>query len=236
MEHHQSPVRWLFGVFALGMLCSLTLAALSTWADLEAAFYGFERRASTSLPGLHCPIFLNRNETGTVSIKVSNTTSQKLSPSFRAEFSSPLEPIAALDFANLNPGEAKTLRWTIGPQNIDLKHFIFSKVLVYSTYPIPDRESTCGTFILDLPIPGNVVAGLLLVFGLAGMGGGLIWLWRTQSGDANVMRALRPFTFLAAIVVVALFTSLAGFWLQALLLLAVVLIMLIVTMNFLVFR
>ena len=233
---NQSSVRWLFGLFALGVLCSLTLAVLSTWADLEAAFYGFDRRASTPLPGLHCPVLLNRNESGIVSVKISNTSSQKLSPSFRAEFSSPLEPIAALDFVNLNPGESQTRQWTIGPQNIDLGRFIFSKVLVYSTYPIPDRESTCGTFIIDLPIPGNIVVSILLVLGLAGMSGGLIWLWRTQAGDVNVLRALRPLTFLGVLVVVALFISLAGFWLQALLLLAVVLIMLVVTMNFLVFR
>jgi len=236
MENNQLSARLFFGIFALGALFSLTLAVLATWSDLEAAFYGFERRASTPLPGLHCPILLNRNETGTVSVKVSNTTKQKLSPSIRAEFSSPLTPIATLDFANLDPGKSQTMQWTIGPQNIDLGQFIFSKVLIYSSYPIPDRENTCGTFIVDVPIPGNILVGLLLGLGLAGMGGGLGWLWRTQTKNADTMRPLRPITFLGVVITVALIASLAGFWLQALLLLAVVLIMMIVTLNFLVFR
>jgi hypothetical protein len=236
MENNRSSVRLIFGAFILGALFSLLLAVLATWSNLEAAFYGFDRRASTPLPGLHCPILLNRNETGRVWVKVSNTTKQKLSPSIRAEFSSPLEPISALNFANLDPGQSQTMQWTIGPDNIDLQKFIFSKVLVYSTYPIPDRENTCGTFIVDLPISGNILVGALLLLGLAGMGGSLWWLWRTQTGNIDTMRALRPFTFLGVVIVVALSASLLGFWLQALLLLAVVLIMIIVTMNFLVFR
>src|ERR1041385_6889471 len=128
MENNQSSVRLLFGAFVLGALFSLTLAVLATWSNLEAAFYGFERRASSPLPGLHCPILLNRNEKGRVWVKVSNTTKQKLSPSILANFSSPLSTISSLNFANLDPGQSQTLDWTIGPDNIDLQNFIFSKV------------------------------------------------------------------------------------------------------------
>ncbi len=236
MQNHQASVRLFFGVFVLGACFSLILAVLATWSNLEAAFYGFERRASTPLPGLHCPILLNRTETGIVSIKVSNTTTQKLSASVRAEFSSPLTPMSSLSFADLKPGESKTLQWTIGPENIDLGYFIFSQVLVYSTYPLPDRESSCGTFIVDTSIPGTVLTGSLLLLGLAGIVVGLGWLWRIQAQSVDTLRALRPCTFLGIMIVVTLSFSLFGLWLQALVCLAVVLTMLLVTLNFLVFK
>lgn len=236
MKNNQSSVRLFFGMYALGALFCLTLAVLSTWANLEAAFYGFSRLGDERLQGLHCPILLNRNETGVVSVKVSNTTDRRLSPSVTAQFSSPFSPISKLELTDLAPGESQTLQWKVGPENIDMGQFIFSHVFTYSSYPMPDRENTCGTFIIDLPIPGNVLVILLLILGLLGMGGSLVWLWRTQAGNIDTVRMLRPLTFLGVVIAGALFVSLAGLWLQGLLLLTIVAIMIVVTLNFLVFR
>lgn len=236
MENNRSLVRLFFGAFVLGALFSLTLAVLTTWSNFEAAFYGFSRLGDARLQGLHCPILLNRHETGTVSVKVSNTTTKRLSPSVTAQFSSPLTPISKLELTDLAPGESQTLQWTVGPENIDMNQFIFSHVFIYSSYPMPDRENTCGTFIIDLPIPGNILVILLLTLGLSGMVGSLVWLWRTQASNIDTLRALRPLTFLGVVITAALLVSLAGLWLQGLLFLTVALIMMIVTMNFLVFR
>src|SRR5262245_50948161 len=209
-----------FAAYILGALLSLTVAVLATWSDLEAAFYGFDRRASTPLQTLRCPIIMNRYETGIVSVKVSNTTSRKLSPSVRAEFSTRITPVSTLDSVELAPGESKTVTWTIGPDNIDLRRFIFSKVLVFATYPLPDREAACGTFVIDLPIPGRVVLSVLLVLGLAGMGGGWFMLNRLRRQSIRLEKPLRPLTFLTIVIVLAMAVSLAGWWVQAILLLA----------------
>ena len=236
MENPKSSPNLFLLIYILGVLISVTVAVIATWSDLEAAFYGFDRRASNALQNLRCPIFLNRNETGVVSVKISNTTDGKLSPSVRADFSSPLTPISTLDSVELAPGESKTVSWTIGPENIDLKRFIFSKVLIFASYPLPDREAACGTFIVDALISGKVLLYLLIGLGLAGLGGGWFMLNRRKRQSGRLEKALPPLTFLTAVIVLSLAVSLAGWWVQAVLLLTVTLITMFVTVNFAFFR
>jgi hypothetical protein len=226
-----SPNRILI-IYILGALLTLSVAVIATWSDLEAAFYGFDRRGSQPLQTLRCPVLLNSSETGVVSVKVSNTTDRKLSPAVRAEFSSPATPLASLESVELSPGESKTVAWTIGPENIDLKRFIFSSVYVYASYPLPDREATCGTFVLDLPIPGTVMLYLVILLGLAGMGGGWLLLSRARMQSNRLERALRPLTFLTIVIVLLLAVSLAGWWVQAVLLLTVTVITIFVTLLY----
>ena len=221
--------------YVLGALLIVTVAVLATWSDLEAAFYGFARRGSNPLQSLRCPIFLNRNETGVVSVKISNTTDRKLSPSVRAEFSTRIAPILTLDSVQLGAGESKTVEWTVGPDNIDLKRFIFANVYIFAAYPLPDQEATCGTFIVDLPLPGSVFLTLIVVLGLVGMGSGLFVLNRSRMESQRLERASRPVTFITVVIVIAMLVSLAGWWVQAILLLAVTLITVFVIVNYVFF-
>src|SRR4030095_5227085 len=112
----------------------------------------------------------------------------------RADFSTTLTPTSTLDSVELAPGESKTVEWTIGPDNIDLKRFIFSKVLIFASYPLPDREATCGTFIVDLPVRGSVLLWMMVVLGLAGGGTGLFVLKRSKSLSNQLEKSLDPLT------------------------------------------
>jgi hypothetical protein len=232
MQNTTSSTIPFLAAYVLGALLSLTVAVTATWSDLEAAFYGFARRGSTPLQSLRCPVFLNRTETGIVSVEISNTTDRKLSPAARAEFSTPGTSVSFLESVEIGPGESKTVEWTIGPDNIDLQRFIFSNVYIFASYPLPDREGTCGTFIVNLPIPGAVMLTLLVVLGLAGMGVGWFVLTRTQRHSPQMEKALRPLTFLTIMIVLAMVVSLAGWWVQAILLLVVTLVTIVVTLNY----
>jgi fatty acid desaturase len=128
------------------------------------------------------------------------------------------------------------MTWTIGPDNIDLKRFIFAQVLTFASYPLPDREASCGTFIIDLPIPGVVLYYLMLILGLGGMGGGSVLMNRSKPLTGYAGKALRPVTFLGVVLTAALLVSLAGWWVQAVLLLAVSLVTVFVTLTFVFFR
>ncbi len=236
MATKQNSFSLWIAIYALGVVFSLTLSVLATWSSLEAAFYGFSRRADTPLTSLRCPILLNRSETGAVLVKISNTTDRALSPTVRAEFSTPETLLSTFDTINLAPGESKTMKWKIGPENIDLERFIFSKVLVFASYPIPDRESTCGTFIIDLPVPGNVAVYLLIGFGLLGLGVSLFSLRRLRVDDERVQRVMSHLIFLALVVVVGLVVSLLRWWLQGILLLTVSVILIVAALRYLVFK
>jgi len=236
MDNNKISPNQLLALFFLGALMTLAMAVLAIWPDLEASFYGFNRRASTRLPGLRCPILLDKDETGLVSVKVSNTTERKLSPSVKAEFSSKLLPISTLDSIQIEAGESKTMEWTIGPENVDLDKFIFSKVLVFASYPIPDREATCGTLVIDLPMRGGTMLVLLTVLGVMVMGGALFGLTYSTTLSNRMERAIRPLTFLAILMILTLGVGLAGCWVQGILLLAVTLITMVIAINYVFFR
>jgi hypothetical protein len=209
------------------------LAVLIAWPDYEASSYGFARRASAPLIGLSCPVFLNREDTGTLSLNISNTTDQPLSPSIRREFSAPGDPEPFVESIRLAPGESKKLDWAIGNENIDLHYFIFANVLVYGTYPIPDRQAMCGIFIIDLPLSGTAFLILMITLSIVSIGGGLYILSKSKRNSDRSVAVVRSLTFLAGEVVLALIVGLMGWWIQAILILVIAILTIFVVLNFL---
>ena len=218
-------------LFAVGVLIGLALAILGTWPDFEASSYEFARNTSTPLNGLRCPIILNRNETGKVSLTVSNTTDKLLIPSVKTQISTSDEPNSLLESLRLAPGQAKKLEWSIGPENIDLHYFIFVKALVYASYPIPNREATCGTFIMDLPLGGTAFMTLMVMLSLAGMGSGLFILNRINQRPERAEMSLRPMYFLAVLIVLALIVSFMGWWIQSIVVIVIAILTAVVLLN-----
>lgn len=193
-----------------GILIGLLLALLAVWADYESTAYGFSRRAQASFGGLSCPIFMGRGQSSVVSIKVSNPTERTISPSVRTEISTPIEFEMKLDHIRLAPGEQINLQRTIGPENIDLGMFIFVSTLVFSTFPLPDRQTTCG--ILVLPTSNGA---LLLIIGTALsvllMAAGTYLLYK----NGWFVSRSHSILFTVAATVLAMVFSFMGWWLLA---------------------
>jgi hypothetical protein len=214
-------------LLVIGILLGITLSVVATWADFEAAFYGFTKQAKTPLSGLSCPILMANNESRTISVKITNQTVEAISPSVKAEISTSLEPATTLEFIDLAPGESRTFTWTIGPENIDLRQFIFAKVLVFSAYPMPDEENTCGVFIL--PVRGNgtwilIVATIISVLSL----GSGAWLLYKKDLPA---KQIRPILFLVTVILLTLVTSFLGLWIQSIALLAITVLMIFIILS-----
>ena len=204
-------------LFAIGILLAITLSAIAAWADYEAASYGFPNRAATLLTGLNCPILMTTGESQTVSVKVNNRTDGPLSPSARIEISTSDEPVTTLESLDLKPGESRLLKWSIGPQNIDLGQFIFVNMLVYAAHPIPDRENTCGVFVLPMRGNGNLILILVTLISVLSVGSGAYLLQRTNLS----FKQKRPVLFLAFTILLTLTVSFLGLWMQAIFLLAI---------------
>ena len=231
MQNKMPTPVWPILLFAVGVVAGLTLAILATWPDFEASSYPFARNTNTPLNGLRCPIILNRNETGTVSLTVSNTTEKLLTPSVKTQISTSDEPISFLEPLRLAAGQAKKLEWSIGPENIDLHYFIFVKALVYASYPIPNREATCGTFIMDLPLGSTAFLILMVTLSLTGMGSGLYVLNRINQRPERAEMNLRPMYFLAVLIVLALIVSFMGWWIQSIVIIVVSVLTAVVLLN-----
>lgn len=236
MENNTFRYNFFLSLFVFGVVCGLTLIVLSTWADLEAAYYGFARRAGSGLRGLSCPVLMTRDEVNTITLKVTNPTDRKLSPAIRMEISSPAMAFLYSDYVELQAGESIVKEWEIGPENVDLKRFIFAKVLVYASYPVPDRENTCGVFIVDLPGRGAVIAWAMVLLSLLGMGAGLYGLSQVKDEERSGADLARQLSFLAVVVILGLITVYLGMWIQGILVLVIALLFSVIASGLVVNR
>ena len=204
-------------LFTIGILLAITLSAIAAWADYEAASYGFPNRANTPLNSLNCPILMTKDETQTVSVTIRNQTDKPLYPSVRVDRSKPFEPVTTVESLDLKPGESRMLKWSIGPQNIDLGQFIFANVLVYASHPTPDRESTCGVLVLPIRGNGQLILVLATIFSVLSIASGAYLL---QTSNLSIKQK-RPALFLSFAIFLTLTVSFMGLWMQAILLLTI---------------
>jgi hypothetical protein len=210
-----------------GVFIGLLLAVFSTWADYESTSYGFMKRANTPFRGLSCPMFIGRNESRTVSVRVSNPTDRTLSPSVRIEISTLVDPDSKIDFVTLAPGEQATIQRAVGPENIDLGSFIFVSALVSTSYPIPDRETTCGIFVLPIPQGSSLVLYLGTAISLLCMSSGLLTLYKKGTLAGRV----RSIILIVILTLVMMLFSFLGLWLPATLLLVLLILFLVISLG-----
>ncbi|HSO12335.1 MAG TPA: hypothetical protein VLT51_08160 [Anaerolineales bacterium] len=231
MKNNRISSLLVFPAFGVGVIVGLYLIVIAAWADMESAFYGFSRLADAGLDGFSCPVMMTREEMGTVSLTVSNKTDSPIRPAVKAEISTSLLTEESLDNIKLAPGESKKLTWPVGPENIDLERFIFAKALVFSAFPLPNREATCGIYIINLPGSGRVILFVLVALSLLGMGWGLYRINKTGALNEWVEKHVRPMAFLAAVVVLGIVVSFRGGWVPSILLLAVALLLIIILLG-----
>lgn len=225
MQSSPSPKR-LTGmlIFAAGILLSTCLTAALTWANFEAAFYGFPRLAIDQFNGLSCPPLLTRRETGVILVEVNNPTGKKIDPILRIDTSTAGVPATKQIQISLEPGETQQLSQTVTAENIDLGFFIFAKAYRYPAYPLPTAEATCGILIVDLPfLNGMQIYWLWLTLSLAATPLGL-WLWSaTESqADRKMPSAAKVLTITA---LTGLLISAKALWLLGILCLALTILL-----------
>ena len=225
----RSQLFFSFLSYVIGVGVGLFLILTVTWADMEAASYGFSRLADSGLGGFSCPAWMTREETSRIALNICNTTDGPIRPAVRTMISTPLVYSESVEYVQLAPGESKKLEWKVGPENIDLKHFILAKAIVYAAYPLPSRETTCGIYILDLPGRGRVILPVLIGLSLLGLGWGLCGIRKRAHPKGWLAKNNRSLTFLVVLVGLGLVVSLMGGWLPGVMIL--VLVLLVITIQ-----
>ena len=223
-------------IYILAVVTGLFLIGISTWGDMEADSYGFPRRSSATLGGLNCPILLTRDEPGEISLSVANPTDKPLHPSVRTEISADFDPQVLNESLDLAPGESKKLEWSLQPENIVLGSFILAHVQVYATYPIPNREKTCGILIMDLPGSGKTLVIALVAFTLIGLGSGMYWMNKSGLFKNRVPITWNAILFLAVLIIGGLILSLMGSWIPSIGILVLSVLISILLLNSTVFQ
>jgi hypothetical protein len=124
---------------------------------------------------------------------------------------------------SLAPGEQVILQRSIGPENIDLGMFIFVNALVYSTYPIPDRETTCGVLVLPIAT-GTPFLILGTAISISLMAAGTSMLYKKEGFGPSSHSLL----FMVLATVLAMILGFIGWWLPAVILIVLLILTLLI--------
>ena len=226
----KNPKRWhrtlgLY-IFFAGVLLGMVFSALLTWADFEASVFDRPTDSKASkLGSLRCPVMLNQQETGTVRATFDNPTDYAARRTIDSNISQGFVILMREERTriDLEPGEKRTLQWTISPEDAAWGRFVLVHIETQRSGSLPSRSGSCGVLVANLPIGTGiqitifivVVSLLLIVIGTI--------LWRrgteVQHKDLRTIDylalALGPFTLLALIM------GLLGIWLVSFILIVV---------------
>ncbi|HSK67227.1 MAG TPA: hypothetical protein VK888_09865, partial [Anaerolineales bacterium] len=89
--------------YVIGVAIGLFLTLTVTWADMEAASYGFSRLAESGLDGFNCPAWMTREETSRIALTISNPTDGPIRPAVRTMISTPLAYSESVEYVQLAP-------------------------------------------------------------------------------------------------------------------------------------
>jgi len=221
-------------LLALSVVLSVALAGMMVWANIEAIYYGFPHITNNHLTTLHCPHFMAWDETTWISARVSNTTDHLATVGVKSWVSVPLAWELKTEYRKLKPGEQWVWMRRIGPENRELRHFIFASVYVFGGYPMPERQSMCGVYVLPLRgVRGEAAMWGAIVLILVVLFVGLV-LWRRAGGEAHSgVVASRVMHFFAVMVPVTLAVALWMNWTLGIVVLVIdVLMVIIVGLSF----
>jgi len=215
-------------LFVVGILLGLGVAGLSVWANVEAAFFGFPHFTRNHLV-LQCPHFLAWDETAEVRTRLVNTNPYPATLGVKSWVSVPLAWEVQTEHRRLEPGEVWEWSRAIGPENRELRHFVFVSVYTFGGYPIPERQSICGVFVL--PVKGvrgeTLMWAMVIVSMLALMLGW--WLWRrSQRGQRIVPMVGWTMNFFLVVAPLTVMATLWITWMLGVALLLVATLMLII--------
>jgi hypothetical protein len=225
------------GLFALGLLISLTLIILALWPDLEANYYGFTQLTTTRLKGLHCPILMAADEHAPITVRLTNTSGYKTNISLRAVISTPGESSQEkAQLVSFEPGQTRTVSWPLSAEDAVFHNFILARVYSGGAYPMPPAEGSCGVYVLNLRgVSGQAVYWTLLVIGVALLVSGGFLLEppaeKTPPGPARPTSRQRGRLAgarlgLVVFALLGLFLSYTGAWMLATLCLAAIVLIL----------
>lgn len=213
-------------LFSIGILSGAAFFAAATLADLEAAFYGFDRFGYKSTSAFYCPVMIASDETGIVRAVFKNNDERSIHPSVRFQASSPSIFRTEITRLEIEPGESETLEWEISQSDLAYRNLIFANIMTYASYPSPNVEQTCGILVLALPgMTGRQAIGLIVAVSLAGiiLGGGLWLISRPVKGRAR--EAWPAMLTLAMVVLAGMGSVLLAMWLVGILLVAFLLVL-----------
>jgi hypothetical protein len=209
--------RTLFaGLYSLGLILALALAAALTWAELEASLFDVSLIAGSQALPLQCPLALSRHETSYITASFSNSSEREVRQIVRAHISDGFVTLMRQEemLLELAPGETQRLRWPITAQDAAYGRVVLARVHALRAGPEhPYRQRSCGVLVLGVPTSGQPFVVVLTTLGLALMAFGAYGWWRLRPQQVGRWDQATLFmSLLGALAAAALASAYAGWW------------------------
>jgi len=218
-------------IFFIGIFLGLTLAVLSIWAALEVQAYYYTGETFEAFNGLNCPLLMTRSETGVVTATFDNPGDEEIQPYYKVETSGPI-PQEFENQITVPPRSSKSIEWTVGVNDIDLRSFIFSRVEILPSAGHRSRQAICGIPVLNIPgATGEQVYIVTLLVSLFAIAIGFTWWSRTagENTSANLIHAMQA---LGVSVLAAMFFAFTGWTLVGLIFSVIAVLLLFIILRF----
>jgi hypothetical protein len=224
----------------LGVLIAMLVGVASAWADYEGLSYFSTGAAFEPFQGLHCPVLLSQAEVGIVSSAFGNPTAKTIEPYYEVEISGLTDSRQLEGHLVVGPGLSQDVKWTVDARDVDLGYFVLVKVDVLPVAGYRTREATCGILVVPLPgLTGNSAVFLIVIVSMLCMLVGFILpvVGVSAAEAARLdMEASTPWRrliqTLGIVSAMAMLSGLAGWWLPALLLFAISLLLLLLSLRY----
>jgi hypothetical protein len=224
----------------VGILVGLSIALASAWADFEGLSYFATGAGYAPFGGLRCPVLITNLESGVARARFDNPTTEVMEPFYEVDVSGPVTSRRSEGRIVVPARSSRGVAWAIDARDVDLSPFVFVKMDVLPFAGFPTREDTCGILVANLPgMGGEQILSVLLVVSLLGMAGGLVLptlgLTPQQAArydaEAGTERR-RTAQALALATSAALLAGLEGWWLFAVALSAVSVLLLVIALRY----
>ena len=209
-------------LFIIGIALGLLLFGSSTWADLEATFYGFKEMGDERINTIDCPILMTTSDVGAIAATFKNPNDSAIQFMVRADISGRGQFRSESKMISLEPHKSMKVEWRVTSEDVDLGYFIFAQISNFPAMKIPFRHASCGIVVLKLPqFTGGQVFTFLMIVILFGILGGLVILETYGKPlTGKLQDTTRAMKTLGVLVLLGLLVSLQGLWMLGVLLFA----------------
>jgi hypothetical protein len=222
------------GLFMIGVALGMVLFGGAAWADLEAAFYGFEQMGGGHLTTIDCPILMTTSDIGTIGATFKNPNDTPINFMVRADVSNRGLFRTERSMLSLEGNKSQKVTWNVTSDDIDLRNFIFAQIVNYPAQKVPFRQGTCGIMTIDLPqFTGKQVFAFAIIVILVGIVGGLI-IWETYGFPLtgklpDITQAMRT---VGVFVLLGMLVSFLGYWVLGIIIFAATVLAIGVVLGF----
>jgi len=198
------------------------LGIISTWGDIEATVFNATIKSEKPLSSLRCPAVITPIDDAFVSARIDNPSDRELEMEVRTYVSDGFVVLMKEITTNfyLKPGESEVICVPISVDDAAYDRFVLVRMHQIRRGSLPYLNASCGVVVVNIPIlTGTQLVGLIIGLGLLLSAAGLtLWIKYVKPTKGEQLKTFRFLVYFLILSFLNLLTGLSGWWLLAIIL------------------